>query len=114
VPATIAAGNNTEDVKAINVRTADLRLFAAHYNNHLVGENHLFHTLVCKKPPNKPKILTRTHNIVFPLSLSLSLSVSFVLCTHTSITRETNTHARERERERERRSNMCEVRGLVY
>jgi hypothetical protein len=102
VPATIAAGNNTEDVKAINVRTADLRLFAAHYNNHLVGENHLFHTLVCKKPPNKPKILTRTHNIVFPLSLSLSLSVSFVLCTHTSITRETNTHARERERERER------------
>jgi hypothetical protein len=98
VPATIAAGNNTEDVKAINVRTADLRLFAAHYNNHVVGENHLFRTLFYKKPPNKPEILTRTHNFVFPLSLC----VSSVLCTHTSITtRETNTHARERREEKQ-------------
>jgi hypothetical protein len=105
VTATIAAGNDDEDVKAINVRTADLSLFAAHYNNHVVGKNHHFRTLFCKKPPNKPKILTRTHNFVFPfLSLSLSLS----LCTHTSITSETNTHARERERREARRAKYGE------
>jgi hypothetical protein len=107
VTATIAAGNDDEDVKAINVRTADLSLFAAHYNNHVVGKNHHFRTLFCKKPPNKPKILTRTHNFVFPF-LSLSLSLSLSLCTHTSITSETNTHARERERREARRAKYGE------
>jgi hypothetical protein len=108
VTATIAGGNNTEDVKAINVRTADLRLFAAHYNNHLVGENHhLFRTLFCtKKPPNKPKIHTRTHNFVFPFSLSLSL-----LCTlHAHKHHQRDKHAREREK----KSNTWKVRGVVY
>jgi hypothetical protein len=101
VPATIAAGNNTEDVKAINIRTADLRLFAAHYNNnHLVGENHLFHTLVCKKPPNKPKTLTRTHNIVFPLSLFCTL--------HAHKHHERDKHARERERREAKRAKYGE------
>jgi hypothetical protein len=107
VTATIAAGNDDEDVKAINVRTADLSLFAAHYNNHVVGKNHHFRTLFCKKPPNKPKILTRTHNFVFPfLSLSLSLSV------HAHKHHQRDKHAREREREK--RSKTCEVRGVVY
>jgi hypothetical protein len=101
VTATIAGGNNTEDVKAINVMTADLRLFAAHYNNQIVGENHLFRTLFCKNPPNKPKILTRTQNF---LSVSLSLSLCLLCTLHAhKHHHQRDKHARERERERERR-----------
>lgn len=93
VTASIAAGNNTEDVKAINVRTADLRLFAAHYDNHLVGENHhLFRTLFCKKTSKQTK--NSHQNPQFCLSF-LSLSPLYSARTQASPERETRTRERE-------------------